>query len=93
MSHLIREERWKVSPGAIAYFCSAMTDAVLPQETSDKDYPERRRLEVRENAIRYLNNDIAQLWPKAIRRRGEFRWDLLIDPMAKLKSRKALREQ
>ena len=89
MSHLIREERWKVSPGAIAYFCSAMTDAVLPQETSDKDYPERRRLEVRENAIRYLNNDIAQLWPRAIRRRGEFRWDLLIDPVAKLKSRKA----
>ncbi|MGD0117586.1 MAG: FAD-dependent oxidoreductase [Candidatus Binatus sp.] len=89
MSHLIREERWKVSPGAIAYFCSALTDSVLPQETSDKNYPEQRRLEVRENAIRYLNNDIAQLWPKAARRRGEFRWDLLIDPVAKLKSRKA----
>ena len=89
MSHLIREERWNVSPGAIAYFCSALTDAVLPQETSDKNYPEQRRLEVRENAIRYLNKDIAQLWPKALRRRGEFRWDLLIDPVAKLKRRKA----
>lgn len=89
MSHLIREERWKVSPGAIAYFCSALTDPVMLQETSDKDYPERRRLEVRENAIRYLNNDIAQLWPKALRRRGEFRWDLLMDPQGKLPSRKA----
>ena len=55
MSHLIREERWKVNPGAIAYFCSALKDSATPNELSDAGYPERRRLEVRENAIRYPN--------------------------------------
>ena len=89
MSHLIREERWKVSPGAIAYFCSALKDSATSKELSDAGYPKRRRLEVRENAIRYLNNDIVQLWPKAVKRRGKFRWDILMDPKEKAPGRKA----
>jgi uncharacterized protein with NAD-binding domain and iron-sulfur cluster len=88
MSHLIGEERWKVDPGAIAYFCSVLKDSVTSKEFSDASYPKRRKLEVRENAVRYLNNDIVQLWPKAIKRRGEFRWDLLMDPKAKEHARK-----
>jgi uncharacterized protein with NAD-binding domain and iron-sulfur cluster len=80
MSHLIREESWKVNPRAIAYFCSVLNDPVSPRDITDSSYPKRRRLEVQENAIRYLNNDIAQLWPKAAKGRGTFRWDLLLDP-------------
>ena len=30
MSHLIREERWKVNPRAIAYFCSVLNDPISP---------------------------------------------------------------
>lgn len=83
MSHLIRAERWKTTPKAIAYFCSALKDPVSPSELTDAGYPTRRRLEVRDNAIRYLNKDIVQLWPKALRHRGEFRWDILMDPAEK----------
>lgn len=80
MSHLSEGERWKVEPKAIAYFCSALRDPSTPKQFSDPNYPERRRLEVRDNAVRYLNNDIAQLWPRAVKPRGRFRWELLIDP-------------
>jgi uncharacterized protein with NAD-binding domain and iron-sulfur cluster len=88
MSHLIREERWKNNPKAIAYFCSVLKDPVSPREVSADSYPERRRLEVRENAIRYLNHEIVQLWP-GVMRRGEFRWDLLVDPKEKAPGRRA----
>jgi uncharacterized protein with NAD-binding domain and iron-sulfur cluster len=83
MSHLIRAERWRVTPKAIAYFCSALKDPVSVNELAEAGYPVRRRLEVRGNAIRYLNKDILELWPKAVRRRGEFRWDILMDPAEK----------
>ena len=83
MSHLIREERWKVSPKAIAYFCSVLKDPVSPAEFSAIEYPKQRRLDVRESAIHFLNNEIVQLWPKAAKRRGGFKWDLLMDPMRK----------
>jgi hypothetical protein len=86
MSHLIREERWKNNPKAIAYFCSVLKDPVSPREVSADSYPKQRRLEVRENAIRYLNQEIVQLWPK-VKRRGEFRWDLLMDPTEKAPGR------
>ncbi len=46
MSHLIREERWKSNPRAIAYFCSVLGDPVSPGELSDSGYPGRRRMEV-----------------------------------------------
>jgi uncharacterized protein with NAD-binding domain and iron-sulfur cluster len=88
MSHLIREERWKVKPRAIAYFCSVLKDPVSPREISASAYPRRRRLEVRENAIRYLNDEISRLWTKAVKRRGEFRWDLLMDPTEKATGRR-----
>lgn len=88
MSHLIREESWKVSPRAIAYFCSVLNDPVSPLDITANSYPKQRRREVQENAIRYLNSDIVHLWPKAVRRRGTFRWDLLMDPKERTPSRK-----
>jgi hypothetical protein len=47
------------------------------------DYPQDRRNEVRENAIQYLNRDVATLWPAAVDERGMFRWKLLVTPEAK----------
>jgi uncharacterized protein with NAD-binding domain and iron-sulfur cluster len=88
MSHLIREERWKNNPKAIAYFCSVLKDPVSPREVSTDSYPKQRRLEVRKNAIRYLNREIVQLWPK-VKQRGKFRWDLLMDPKEKAPGRGA----
>ena len=35
---------------------------------------------MRQNAIRFLNQNIAHLWPRAVRYSGEFRWELLLDP-------------
>ena len=88
MSHLIREESWKVNPKAIAYFCSVLNDPVSPGDITASSYPKRRRQEVQDSAIRYLNSDIAQLWPKAVGRRGKFKWDLLMDPKEKTPDRK-----
>jgi uncharacterized protein with NAD-binding domain and iron-sulfur cluster len=90
MSHLIREERWKNNPKAIAYFCSVLKDPVSPREVSADSHLRQRRLEVRDNAIRYLNHEIVQLWPK-VTRRDEFRWDLLMDPKEKASGRRAHR--
>jgi uncharacterized protein with NAD-binding domain and iron-sulfur cluster len=83
MGHLIEQERWEVSPGAIAYFCSALTASETLAESSDSSYPRRRYEQVRRNAIDFLNNHIGQLWHNAVRPGGGFRWELLIDPREK----------
>jgi uncharacterized protein with NAD-binding domain and iron-sulfur cluster len=83
MSHLISEENWPKKPRTIAYFCSALPDAPRASEDYDPDYPARRREEVRRNALHFLNHHVIHLWPKAVQRPGEFRWDLLIDPIGK----------
>lgn len=80
MSHLIRAETWRIQPKTIAYFCSALRNAKSAREMADSKYPATRDTEVRDNAIRYLRKHIAKLWPKAVRGRGEFRWDILMDP-------------
>ena len=91
MRHLIREERWNVKPGAIAYFCSAMKDSGTSPSDRDSSYPARRRRNVRSSAIRFLNRDIGHLWPKAAGRSGGFRWELLMDPTERTSPPKATR--
>ena len=79
MSHLKREEKWLENRGSIAYFLSTLkTPRTVP--SSDSGYPEARREEVRKSAIRFLNTDVAHLWPNAVRSTGEFRWELLRNP-------------
>lgn len=80
MRHLIPEESWPTKPLALAYFCCVLPDPAVIPDRSDTDYPNRRREEVRRNAIRFLNQDIGHFWPNAVRRPGEFRWELLVDP-------------
>jgi hypothetical protein len=75
MEHLIDQESWSTRPGAIAYFCSVLSDE--PVDRSDRDYPRRRRDEVRANAVRFLDRDIGDLWPGARDEKGGFDWGLL----------------
>ena len=73
MTQLAGREQWPCPPRAIAYFCGAL-------ERMDGIDASAQRDRVRRAAVDFLNNDIAGLWPRAERRPGEFRWDLLIDP-------------
>ena len=80
MRHLVTEERWPVTPRAIAYFCSALTEPEASHDRDDPEYELKRREQVRRNAIDFLNREIAQLWPHAVSGGNQFRWELLVDP-------------
>lgn len=79
MRHLIGRESWPRPPRALAYFCSALADGDDVASRADAGYPARRRAEVRENIVRFLNGDIVHLWREATRAPGEFRWEVLVD--------------
>lgn len=79
MGHLIRHESWPRAPRGLAYFCSALRDSDEPHDRSQREYPARRRAEVRDNAVRFLNHDVVHLWPEATSTPGAFRWDVLVD--------------
>jgi uncharacterized protein with NAD-binding domain and iron-sulfur cluster len=79
MPQLVRAESWRVVPEAIAYFCGVLPDGGVGSG-EDPGYPARRREEVRVTAIDFLDRHVGHFWPKALRRPGEFRWELLIDP-------------
>jgi uncharacterized protein with NAD-binding domain and iron-sulfur cluster len=79
MPQLIAEEKFPEPVKAVAYFCSVLPDASSRKELEDPNYPERRRNEVRDNAIRFLNEDIHELWPNAVEK-GRFRWERLVAP-------------
>jgi uncharacterized protein with NAD-binding domain and iron-sulfur cluster len=80
MRQVIDQESWTLMPRSVAYFCSALPDAQLPAHSKDQNYLSRCREVVRDNAIRFLNRDIAHLWPDAVTGAG-FRWELLVDPL------------
>jgi len=69
MSHLVDAEGWpaEVGVGSIAYFCGSMS-ADAPSDDAD----------VKERAIRFLDREVAALWPRAVSDTG-FRWELLAD--------------
>ena len=79
MRHLIPLESWPRPPRALAYFCNSLADPAAAPDRSDRDYPARRREEVRQNIVRFLNHDIVHLWREATKAPGEFRWDVLVD--------------
>ncbi len=82
MRHLIPYERWPQPPKALAYFCSVLPEPGGGLDPSAPEYPRRQHEAVRCNAIRFLNDDVASLWPRATCAPGKFRWDLLADPAA-----------
>jgi len=72
MSHLIPRENWppEVNLQSIAYFCGVLEDkAGQTQASTDK--------EAYKNAISYLKNDAAGIWPAV--KSKDFNWDWLID--------------
>ena len=88
MGHVVPAENWRGRPPrTAAYFCNILADPPHQPDASDIDYPSRRRKEVRDSAIAFLNRDIQNLWPNAKRRSGEFRWELLVDPNAIVKKK------
>ena len=58
------------------------------RQPHDVDYPRRRREEVCTNAITFLNRQVRHLWPKAVRRSGEFRWELLVASRLDIKKKR-----
>jgi uncharacterized protein with NAD-binding domain and iron-sulfur cluster len=76
MSHLVSQESHTTPVRSIAYFCSVLRDAA-PDVAALAGYPAERDYEVRRNAVRFLNEDIVHLWPKATHD-GAFRWDTLV---------------
>jgi uncharacterized protein with NAD-binding domain and iron-sulfur cluster len=93
MRHLIARERWDEPPRALAYFCNVLPDAAAPESRLPDDYPALQREQVRRNAIDFLNRHIVHLWPKALRRVGEFRWDVLAAPPASEHARGATADE
>ena len=79
MPQLIREESFPMPVKAVAYFCSVLPDAPTG-DVAKSGYGRKRRAEVRANAIRFVETDLATIWPKAMDGRGRFRWDLLVPP-------------
>jgi len=77
MTHLLPVERWKGPTRSVAYFCSVLPEPPPSGVAEGPAYVASRNAEVRENAVRFLNHDIHWLWPKAARRGGGFRWEVL----------------
>ncbi len=73
MRQLIPEESFDPAPRALAYLCCVLRE----QDGIDPD-PEAAHAEVRANTVRFLERDVAVLWPRAVEA-GEFRWALLHD--------------
>lgn len=97
MSHLLPMELGKQAAAqsrikSIAYFCSPLPDPTpstgvsptgeLPPQRCSETFQAEQRAVVRQNAVRFLNHEVGALWPKAVRRGGGFRWELLVAPMA-----------
>jgi uncharacterized protein with NAD-binding domain and iron-sulfur cluster len=79
MGQCLPAESWKRPPRSVAYFCNVLRDPSKIPDRGDRGYPGRRHEEVRRNVIRFLNHQVHHLWPKAVSRPGEFRWELLVD--------------
>ena len=72
MTQLIPAEAWprQADVESIAYFCG-----VLPDEEGDTAESTSER--VRGSALRFLEHDVEQLWPKTVGPNG-FAWDVLV---------------
>ena len=89
MGHLIAAEDWRPQPRSVAYFCNVLADPAVAADSAHAGYAAARREEVRDNAVRFLNEHIRHIWPKAVRRSGGFRWEVLVDPARQRKPTRA----
>ena len=80
LSMLLPGEAWgKGGPKSCAYFCGPLPDAASIPGFDDHGFPERERQRVKETMNRWLDANIAFLWPRAMRE-GQFDRDLLFAP-------------
>ncbi len=77
MTHLLPEESWRAPVRSIAYFCSVLPDPGTPESAADPAHHKEQRARVRDNAVRFLDRDIASLWPDAATPDRGFRWEVL----------------
>jgi uncharacterized protein with NAD-binding domain and iron-sulfur cluster len=75
MTHLGTEEAWPSRPGSIAYFCNVLEDV---RGGAAPGFVESEYERVRANAVRFLDGDVAHLWPASRSTRGSFCWDSLL---------------
>lgn len=80
MDHVLAHEGWDpaIAPNALVYLCDTFpTD--WPPDPGDLGYVKRQDELVREEAIRFIDTDLVEIWPAA--RDADtnlFRWDLLV---------------
>ncbi|MEP7354454.1 MAG: FAD-dependent oxidoreductase [Acidobacteriota bacterium] len=78
MSHLIPEESWKDQVKSIAYFCSVLPDPTTDGGSVTEQLQQEQSEVVRNNSVRFLQDDVSALWPQA-KQGGSFAWDALAD--------------
>lgn len=83
MSHLAAREAWRERPRSIAYFCNALREAPdEPWRFDDTDaaaaYVSRRREEVKENAVAFMNDALSHLWSGVHAAPRAFDWHALL---------------
>jgi uncharacterized protein with NAD-binding domain and iron-sulfur cluster len=93
MAQLPAQERVAGS-ATVAYFCNVLRDEQPPARGGGaKPWLDERVELVREHARRFLNHDLAALWPHAVEANTRlFGWDLLVAPAA-MKGRHRLEAQ
>jgi uncharacterized protein with NAD-binding domain and iron-sulfur cluster len=82
MFQLPRQEKVNGS-ATVAYFCNVLADAQPPERGYADEWLAHRKALVHAQALRFLGNDMAPVWPKAvdqIARRLD--WNLLVAPPA-----------
>lgn len=85
MRHLISAESWGAKHGtppigAIAYFCNVLADEEtppVPPVGGFVDYVGLKKAEILASGVAFLNRDVVHLWPAALDKSGQFRWDVL----------------
>jgi uncharacterized protein with NAD-binding domain and iron-sulfur cluster len=76
MSHLIPEESFASTVRSIAYFCSVLPDTMSADGPTAAFAAEQHTI-ARANAVRFLERDVAALWPSLAGPDG-FRWESLV---------------
>jgi uncharacterized protein with NAD-binding domain and iron-sulfur cluster len=80
MDHLLAHEGWDAdsAPRSLIYLCDTLTTE-WPPDPSDLGYTKRQAELVREEAIRFIDTDLVDVWPAARdQETGGFRWELLV---------------
>jgi Flavin containing amine oxidoreductase len=83
MTHVAATEAHAVPPRSIAYFCNVLPRPAGPRAATGEAWAtwyKEQNERVKDSAVRFLEQDVAHLWPGAVHE-GRFRWELL-SPMA-----------